>query len=89
MSETTPRSAAREVAERIDGAAARALDATIRAGVEAYDRMRDLPKLARIDTLRGLPDTTEHVEAIVARLARALRAERNRARLGSGLITSS
>ncbi len=82
MSETKRQDETGLAAERIGAAAARALGVTIRAGAEAYDRIRDLPKLARVDTLAGLADTVEHVEAIVARLARALRAERNRARSG-------
>ena len=59
-----------------------AVDQTVKAGAEAYDRMRDLPKLIRFDTLVEFGDTAEQVEAIVARLERALRAERNRARSG-------
>ncbi len=72
----------RDWRERIGGAAARALDETIRAGAERYDRARDLPKLARVDPSTGLADTPENLAAIVARLERALRAERNRARSG-------
>ena len=48
----------------------------------AYDRMRDLPALIRLDPFRPIGDTPEAVEAIVARLECALRAERNRARSG-------
>ncbi len=82
MSEAKSQVETGDVTESIRRAAEHALGETIRAGTEAYDRLRDLPKLARVDTLAGLADTTEHTEAIVARLARALRAERNRARSG-------
>ena len=68
--------------ERISRAAAWAIGETIRAGAEAYDRVRDLPRLARIDPLAGIADTAENVTQIVAKLERALRAERNRARSG-------
>jgi Family of unknown function (DUF6477) len=63
--------------ERIGGAAARALDETIRAGAERYDRARDLPRLARVDPTAGLAETPENLTAIVARLERALRAARS------------
>jgi hypothetical protein len=69
-------------AERIGSAAARAIDETVRAGAEAYDRLRDLPKLARIDIGICVADNAESAAAIVARLQSALRAERNRARSG-------
>lgn len=82
MSEGKFRDGNRRNAARIGGAAARAIGATIKAGAETYDRIRDLPKLARVDTLGGIADSAEYVEAIVARLERALRAERNRARSG-------
>ncbi len=83
MSARKSRSARRENGdERIDRAAARAISETIRAGAEAYDRVRDLPRLARIDPLEGIADSAENVTKIVAKLERALRAERNRARSG-------
>jgi hypothetical protein len=69
-------------AERIARAASHAISETIRAGAETYDRVRDLPRLTRIDTRSGLADTVENVADIVARLERALRAERSRARSG-------
>ncbi len=72
----------RRGAERVARAASHAISETIRAGAETYDRVRDLPRLTRIDTLSGLADTAENVANIVARLERALRAERNRARSG-------
>jgi hypothetical protein len=67
---------------RIGSAAARTVDEAIKAGVGHYDRMRDLPRLARIDSPAALAETTENVAAIIARLERALRAERKRARSG-------
>jgi hypothetical protein len=67
--------------DRIRRGAAAAISQTLRAGVAAYERDRDLPRLARI--LPGeTTDSAESAEAIVARLERALRAERNRARAG-------
>jgi hypothetical protein len=67
---------------RIRSAAASAVSETIKAGVNVYDRARDLPRLARIDSSDALAETAENVATIVARLERALRAERNRARSG-------
>jgi hypothetical protein len=66
------------IRQRADGAIAR----TLKAGAEAYDRARDLPKLARLDPLDLTTETIAGGEAILARLERALRAERNRARSG-------
>lgn len=60
--------------------AARTLDRAVRAGANAYDRRRDLPGLIRLDPFTEIADTSEAAEAILARLERALRAERNRAR---------
>jgi hypothetical protein len=55
----------------------------VRIGARLYDRQRDLPGLIRIDPIGTSPgNSMEEVEAIVARLERALRAERNRARSG-------
>jgi hypothetical protein len=62
--------------------ARRAVDGAVRAGVGLYDRARDLPGLIRTDPFAPAPETSEAVRAIVARLERALRAERNRARSG-------
>jgi hypothetical protein len=59
-----------------------ALERTIRAGVPAYDRARDLPALIRLDPFAPLSDTPEAAKAILSKLERALRAERNRARSG-------
>ena len=68
--------------ERTRLGAAQAVERTLRAGAEYYDRSRDLPKLARLASLDLLADTIEGAEAILARLERALRAERTRARSG-------
>ncbi len=68
--------------ESIRRRAAGAIERTLRAGAEAYDRARDLPKLARLDPRDLSAETIEGAEAILARLERALRAERNRARSG-------
>jgi hypothetical protein len=66
------------IKRRADGA----IERTLRAGAEAYDRARDLPKLARLDPRDLRAETIESGETILARLERALRAERNRARSG-------
>ena len=54
----------------------------LRAGMLDYDRDRDLPALIRADPFSPIADTTDGVKAIIARLERALRAERKRARSG-------
>ncbi len=59
-----------------------AMVCTIRAGSKSYDRGRDLPALIRVDPFAAVADNAEAVAAIVARLERALRAERKRARSG-------
>jgi hypothetical protein len=59
-----------------------ALARTIRAGARSYDRMRDLPGLTRLDPMLMQAGTAGSAALIVARLAAALRAERNRARSG-------
>ncbi|MGH6925497.1 MAG: DUF6477 family protein [Propylenella sp.] len=59
-----------------------AIDVTVRAGANAYDRRRDLPGLIRLQLQAGEAEAIVDVEAIVARLESALRAERNRARSG-------
>ena len=63
-------------------AVVRAVHSAVRAGARVYDRERDLPGLIRLDRLAGPADSLESAEAIVARLERALRAERNKARSG-------
>jgi hypothetical protein len=52
------------------------------AGAKSYDRERDLPGLVRLDPAGRGNETVADMEAIVRRLERALRAERNRARSG-------
>ena len=59
-----------------------AMTATIRAGARAYDRERDLPGLIRLDPFAGFVHDAEGIFRIVAKLERALRAERCRARSG-------
>ena len=68
--------------DTISRAAEAAIQRTVRAGAEAYDRARDLPRLTRLDPAERSADSVEGVETIVARLERALRAERSRARSG-------
>jgi hypothetical protein len=60
----------------------RAVEGAERAGVGLYDRARDLPGLIRTDPFAPAPETREEVRAVVTRLERALRAERNRALSG-------
>ena len=55
---------------------------TLKAGAESYERARDLPRLARLYPDELAAETVEGGEAILRRLERALRAERNRARSG-------
>ena len=74
--------AERRAADLIVRRAAGAIQRTIRAGAENYERARDLPKLARLDPTDFSADTIEGIETILSRLGRALRAERNRARSG-------
>jgi len=62
--------------------AAAAVQRTVRAGAERYERTRDLPKLALLDPTEFSTETVETAEKIVSCLRRALRAERNRARSG-------
>ena len=62
--------------------AATSLAHTIKAGAKDYNRASDLPSLIRWDPFAGIPESAEGVAEIVARLERALRAERNRARSG-------
>lgn len=62
--------------------AGRALDRAVKAGASSYDRLRDLPGLIRMEPISEAPETAEAIAAILARLERALRAERCRARGG-------
>lgn len=63
----------------IGRAARAAIEKTVRAGAAAYQRSRDLPGLIRVSPEAG---TVEELRVIVAKLERALRAERARARSG-------
>jgi hypothetical protein len=74
------RKPARGVAADMRRKAKRALAGAVKAGALAYDRGRDLPGLIRFDPLADPLDTA--TETILARLERALRAERTRARSG-------
>ena len=67
---------------RIRTATGRVAEHAVRAGVTAYDRERDLPALIRADPFSPMPDTAEAGKAVLARLERALRAERKRAHSG-------
>ena len=72
--------------DRLTGMLARCarptIDNSVKAGAVAYDRGRHLPALIRMEPRPRGAETVGELEAIVARLARALRAERNRARSG-------
>ncbi len=63
-------------------AAGRAVGGAVKAGARTYDRIRDLPGLIRLDPFAGVSENAAGLGDIVARLERALRAERNRARAG-------
>ncbi len=69
-------------AARLRAAADAALRPALKAGAIAYERMRDLPRLIRFDPLQRGAEGTDVTRAIIARLERALRAERNKARSG-------
>ena len=66
----------------IRSAAKATLLRVIAAGVEVYDRDRHLPRLSPLEPKDLRDSRPETRRAIVARLARALRAERNRGRAG-------
>lgn len=68
--------------ERIRRGTATAITRTLKAGAEAYERARDLPRLARILPSELKAESAEGLAVILDRLERALRAERNRARSG-------
>jgi hypothetical protein len=53
-----------------------------RAGASTYERGRNLPRLQPVTEGELAPDDTRTARTIVARLARALRAERQRGRAG-------
>lgn len=58
------------------------LETTVRAGAQSYDRARHLPWLARAAPDEIASDDPAVNRTIVARLTRALRAERRRGRAG-------
>jgi len=58
------------------------LAGVVAAGVEAYDRTRHLPRLLPLPAAELADHSAPARRRIVARLARALRAERNRGRAG-------
>jgi hypothetical protein len=60
--------------------AARAFDAVVRGGIETYDRTIHLPRVLPGADLFG--DSDKEQRRLLARLARALRSERNRGRAG-------
>jgi hypothetical protein len=62
--------------------AGRATDSVIAAGVENYDRERDLTRLIHASHADLDDRSPGMVPSILARLARALRSERNRGRSG-------
>ena len=69
-------------ADPLARAAARSLEVVTAAGVESYDRTRHLPRLLPIAPDEIADDSVAAGRRIVARLARALRAERSRGRAG-------
>jgi hypothetical protein len=62
--------------------ARRSFDAVVGAGTETYDRRLHLPRILPIGPVEIADDSVAGRRAIVRRLARALRAERNRGRAG-------
>ena len=62
--------------------AARSVHAVVAAGAEEYERARHLPRLLPIGPDEIADQRPEARRAILTRLARALRAERNRGRAG-------
>ncbi len=66
----------------LPGAAADSVGRVVAAGAEAYDRLRHLPRLLPVAPADLADDSAAARRKIVARLARALRAERNRGRAG-------
>jgi len=67
---------------RLRRAARQTVRSVIAAGVEAYDRDRDLARLIRATASELADPSPATRRALLARLARALRAERNRGRAG-------
>lgn len=62
--------------------AAKSYDTLVARGVEPYDRLRHLPRVLPVGPLELTDASPEGRRRTLARLARALRAERNRGRAG-------
>jgi hypothetical protein len=71
-----------ETAKTLRQRAARAANFVIAAGVENYDRERNLARLIHASPSELADRSPRTVRSILARLARALRSERNRGRAG-------
>ncbi len=71
-----------KIAAGLRSRAAASLAAVTAAGVEAYDRQRHLPRVLPVGPEEIADDSLAGCRRIVARLARALRAERARGRGG-------
>ena len=71
-----------KTAPRFAAHASAAIAAVTAAGVEAYDRGRHLPRVLPVGPDEIADESAAGHRRIVARLARALRAERNRGRGG-------
>ncbi len=69
-------------AKALRASASRASGAVIAAGVENYDRERDLARLIHASQAELADRSPGMMRSILARLARALRSERNRGRAG-------
>ena len=72
----------RRARETIEPEARRSVTITVDGAVELYDRARHLPRLITIGPDEIKDDSPAARRAILTRLARALRAERNRGRAG-------
>ncbi len=76
------RSNDREMVAGLRSRAAASIEAATAAGVEAYVRQRHLPRILPVGPDEIADESVAGRRRIVARLARALRAERNRGRSG-------
>jgi hypothetical protein len=72
----------RRTREALRERAARATRTVVSSGVESYDRARDLSRLIHASPSELADRSPAAARSILARLARALRAERNRGRAG-------
>jgi hypothetical protein len=68
--------------DEIGRRAAESYDTLISRGVEPYDRRRHLPRILPVGPAEVADVSQSGLRRILARLARALRAERNRGRAG-------